>query len=75
MRLSPLITMAEKNLLLRSFFLCLQSMWMIGGFGDREIVKLAAHPDGKHYLALTKDGEVLSWGNGDGGRLGHGDNM
>ena len=53
----------------------LQSMWLIGGFGDREVVKLAAHPDGKHYLALTKDGEVMSWGNGDGGRLGHGDNM
>jgi len=23
-------------------------------------------------LALTSDGEVLSWGCGDGGRLGHG---
>ena len=54
---------------------CFQSMWMVGGFGDREVVKLASHPDGKHHLALTKDGEVLSWGNGDGGRLGHGDNM
>ena len=55
-----------------SFF---QSMWQVGGFGEREVIKLAAHPDGKHYLALTKDGEVMSWGNGDGGRLGHGDNM
>lgn len=53
----------------------LQSMWLENGFGDREVVKLAAHPDGKHYLALTNDGEVFSWGNGDGGRLGHGDNM
>lgn len=53
----------------------LQSMWLVNGFGDREVVKLAAHPDGKHYLALTNDGEVFSWGNGDGGRLGHGDNM
>ena len=52
-----------------------QSMWQVGGFGEREVVKLAAHPDGKHYLALTKDAEVMSWGNGDGGRLGHGDNM
>lgn len=51
------------------------SLWMVGGFGDREVIKLAAHPDGKHYLALTKDGEVLSWGNNDGGRLGHGDNI
>ena len=50
-------------------------MWMVGGFGDREVVQLAAHPDGKHYLALTKEGEVMSLGNGDGGRLGHGDSM
>lgn len=37
------------------------------------MVKLAAHPDGKHFLALTSDGGVYSWGSGDGGRLGHGD--
>lgn len=36
-------------------------------------MKLAAHPDGKHFLALTSDGGVHSWGSGDGGRLGHGD--
>lgn len=35
---------------------------------------MAAHPEGKHYMALTMEGEVYSWGNGDGGRLGHGDN-
>ncbi|XP_070553640.1 E3 ubiquitin-protein ligase HERC2-like isoform X2 [Ptychodera flava] len=40
---------------------------------DKEVVKIAAHPEGKHYLAMTSDGEVYSWGNGDGGRLGHGD--
>lgn len=45
------------------------------GFGDRQVVKIATHPDGRHYLALTSDGEVFSWGNGDGGRLGHGDSM
>ena len=53
----------------------LQLPQLIGGFGDKEVVKVAAHWDGKHYLALTGDGEVYSWGNGDGGRLGHGDNM
>ncbi|XP_068082847.1 E3 ubiquitin-protein ligase HERC2 [Anabrus simplex] len=47
---------------------------MVEGFGEKEVLKLAAHPDGKHYLALTADGDVFSWGNGDGGRLGHGDN-
>ena len=44
------------------------------GFGDKEVTKLAAHPEGKHFLALSADGDVYSWGNGDGGRLGHGDN-
>lgn len=47
----------------------------MGGFGDKEVIRVAAHSDGKHFLALTFDGEVYSWGNGDGGRLGHGDNM
>ncbi|XP_044262446.1 E3 ubiquitin-protein ligase HERC2 isoform X2 [Tribolium madens] len=42
-------------------------------FEDKEVIKIATHPEGKHYLALTKDYEVYSWGNGDGGRLGHGD--
>lgn len=35
--------------------------------------EVASHPDGKHFLALTSGGDVYSWGNGDGGRLGHGD--
>ena len=46
---------------------------MVEGFSDKEIIKIAAYPDGKHYLALTISGEVFSWGCGDGGRLGHGD--
>jgi E3 ubiquitin-protein ligase HERC2 len=51
----------------------LQTPQLVDGFGDKEVVKVAAHPDGKHYLALTSDSEVYSWGNGVGGRLGHGD--
>jgi E3 ubiquitin-protein ligase HERC2 len=50
-------------------------MQLVTGFGDRQVLKIATHPDGRHYLALTNDGEVFSWGNGDGGRLGHGDCM
>lgn len=46
---------------------------MSGGFGDKEIIQVATYPDAKHYLALSSDGEVYSWGNGEGGRLGHGD--
>lgn len=46
---------------------------LIHSLSSRKIVKLAAHPDGQHYLALSSNGEVFSWGCGDGGRLGHGD--
>ena len=46
---------------------------MIQGFAEKEVKMIAAHPEGKHCLALTGGGEVYSWGNGDGGRLGHGD--
>lgn len=42
---------------------------------SRNIVKIAAHSDGHHYLALSANGEVFSWGCGDGGRLGHGDTV
>lgn len=37
------------------------------------MIKISTYPDGKHYLALSSDGEVYSWGCGEGGRLGHGD--
>lgn len=46
---------------------------MVDGFNGTEIVKIATYPDAKHYLALSKDGRVYSWGCGDGGRLGLGD--
>ncbi|KAL5011340.1 hypothetical protein ScPMuIL_009891 [Solemya velum] len=48
---------------------------LLSGFGEKEVTKIASHPDGKHYLALTSDSEVYSWGCGDGGRLGHGDTI
>ncbi|XP_049295397.1 probable E3 ubiquitin-protein ligase HERC2 [Anopheles funestus] len=40
---------------------------------ETTIVQLAAHCEGHHVLALATNGDVFSWGNGDGGRLGHGD--
>ncbi|XP_061894415.1 E3 ubiquitin-protein ligase HERC2-like [Entelurus aequoreus] len=46
---------------------------LIYGLSSRKITKLASHPEGQHYLALSSNGEVFSWGCGDGGRLGHGD--
>ncbi|KAI8508669.1 E3 ubiquitin-protein ligase herc2, partial [Branchiostoma belcheri] len=50
-----------------------QGPQLMESLADKEVVKVAAHPEGKHYMALTSEGEVYSWGNGDGGRLGHGD--
>ncbi|GAB6021505.1 E3 ubiquitin-protein ligase herc2 [Chamberlinius hualienensis] len=36
------------------------------------IKKVAVHSGGRHALALTVDGKVFSWGEGDDGKLGHG---
>ncbi|XP_025832237.1 E3 ubiquitin-protein ligase HERC2 [Agrilus planipennis] len=46
---------------------------VIEALKDVFVIKIAGHVEGKHLLALTKDGIVYSWGNGDSGRLGHGD--
>uniref|UniRef100_H3B372 HECT-type E3 ubiquitin transferase n=1 Tax=Latimeria chalumnae TaxID=7897 RepID=H3B372_LATCH len=48
---------------------------LVQGLASRNITKIAAHPDGQHYLALSATGDVFSWGCGDGGRLGHGDTI
>ncbi|KFM56578.1 E3 ubiquitin-protein ligase HERC2, partial [Stegodyphus mimosarum] len=39
------------------------------------IRKIAVHSGGRHALALTIDGKVFSWGEGDDGKLGHGNRM
>jgi len=36
------------------------------------VKKVAVHSGGKHALALTLDGKVFSWGEGEDGKLGHG---
>lgn len=36
--------------------------------------KVAVNSGGRHAMALTADGKVFSWGDGDMGQLGHGDN-
>jgi alpha-tubulin suppressor-like RCC1 family protein len=33
---------------------------------------VAVNSGGKHCLALSAEGEVYSWGEGDDGKLGHG---
>lgn len=39
------------------------------------IKKVAVHSGGKHSLALTLDGKVFSWGEGEDGKLGHGNRL
>lgn len=36
------------------------------------IKKVSVHSGGKHAMALSQDGDVYSWGEGDDGKLGHG---
>nr|XP_047123873.1 E3 ubiquitin-protein ligase HERC2 isoform X1 [Hydra vulgaris]XP_047123877.1 E3 ubiquitin-protein ligase HERC2 isoform X2 [Hydra vulgaris] len=36
------------------------------------IKKISVHSGGRHCLALSSDGEVFSWGEGEDGKLGHG---
>lgn len=46
---------------------------LVEGLKNKEVIQIASHTEGKHFIALTNKAEVYSWGNGDGGRLGHGD--
>lgn len=36
--------------------------------------KVAVNAGGRHAMALTADGKVFSWGDGEYGQLGHGNN-
>ena len=45
----------------------------ITALSQHVIRKVAVHSGGRHALALTADGRVFSWGEGDDGKLGHGD--
>ena len=37
--------------------------------------KVSVSSAGRHVLALTADGKVFSWGDGEYGQLGHGSNQ
>jgi E3 ubiquitin-protein ligase HERC2 len=39
------------------------------------IKKVAVNSGGKHCLALSSEGEVYSWGEGEDGKLGHGNKL
>ena len=36
--------------------------------------KVAVNAGGRHAMALTADGRIFSWGDGEYGQLGHGNN-
>ena len=37
--------------------------------------RVATSVGGRHAMALTADGKIFSWGDGELGQLGHGDNQ
>lgn len=39
------------------------------------VKKVAVHSGGKHALAITLDGKIFSWGEGEDGKLGHGNRL
>ena len=55
-----------------SFFQPLASN--VAGLEDKDVISVAAGASSveaaPHFLALTSDGSVYSWGNGDHGKLG-----
>lgn len=42
----------------------------IEGFGNSRVLKLAAHYEGNHFLALNAEHHVFAWGENGNGRLG-----
>ena len=46
---------------------------LMGELSHTNVVKVAVHSGGRHALALSNDGRVFSWGDGENGKLGHGD--
>ena len=53
-------------------YLNVPSPQQITGLSTYVVCKVAVHSGGQHALALTVDGNVFSWGNGEHGQLGHG---
>lgn len=67
---SVLILTRDGRVYLMYFYSETPSPQLIEGLKEKEVMKIACHTEGKHFLALAKNSEVYSWGNGDGGRLG-----
>lgn len=52
-----------------------QILRQIEGFGNSPVLSIAAHCEGRHFLALSSEHHVYAWGNGEGGRLGLNDTL
>ena len=52
-------------------YLNVPSPRQITGLSTYVVRKVAVHSGGQHARALTADGKVFSWGNGEHGQLGH----
>ena len=39
------------------------------------VKKVAVHSGGRHAMAITIEGKLFSWGEGEDGKLGHGNKM
>uniref|UniRef100_UPI00358FCF6D E3 ubiquitin-protein ligase HERC2 n=1 Tax=Myxine glutinosa TaxID=7769 RepID=UPI00358FCF6D len=50
-----------------------QLLHQVQALAEHVVVKVTSHPQCRHFLALTDQGDVFSWGCGEGGCLGHGD--
>ncbi|BFG02621.1 probable E3 ubiquitin-protein ligase HERC2 [Drosophila madeirensis] len=48
---------------------------LLGSLQHVFVKKVAVNSGGKHCLALTTEGEVYAWGEGEDGKLGHGNRM
>ena len=47
---------------------------LISDLSTYVVRKVAVNSGGRHAMALTADGKVFSWGDGEYGQLGHADN-
>ena len=48
---------------------------VLGELSTYVVRRVATSAGGHHAMALTADGKVFSWGDGEFGQLGHGDNQ
>ena len=48
---------------------------LIEGLNQFVVKKVSVHSGGRHAMAITIEGKLFSWGEGEDGKLGHGNKM